>query len=450
MRSLISLLFVLCFTVASFGQKSLPLDEAIRIALQKNTTLKKAENNLDVSESSVRVAYGNFLPSLSVGGSWSWNRSEDAGGYRNIGGSVLLIPPTTSESRYYNAGVSSSITIFDGLSNLATLSQSKNNLESARMQLENLKQNIVFQTISLYYAVENAMQQMKVQEDNVKWNKRNLETITEKNKLGAVTLADVYSQQVQAGNAELALIQAKNNYETSKSNLLSYLALNVLEDYKLTDSLTSQEREILNKKLSQDYSDLTELVNKALDTRPDFKSAQLNLESAQNGVTIARSGHFPSLTGSASYNLSANELSWSQLQNSKTYSVGLRLSIPIFSGFRISNSVQSAEVNEMNSELTLNDLERTIKQNIQQTYLNLQAAEKSLDVNKTNLASAEENQKIQEERYSLGSSTLLEVLTANSNYTAARSNLISAQFSYIQLSQQLKFYLGELEYKKYE
>ena len=128
----------------------------------------------------------------------------------------------------------------------------------------------------------------------------------------------------------------------------------------------------------------------------------------------------------------------------------MNLSLPIFSGFRISNSVQAAEVTEMNSELTLSDLERTIKQNIQQTYLNLQAAEKSLDVNRTNIEAAQENQKIQEEKYSLGSSTLLDVLTAVSNYTQARSNYISAQFSYIQLSEQLKFYLGELEYKKYE
>ncbi len=450
MRNLISLLFVLFFTVISFGQNNLTLDEAIRIALQKNTTLKKAENNLDNSESNVKVAYGNFLPKLNASGSWSWNRSEDAGGYRNLGGTVINVPPTTSESRYYNVGVNSSITIFDGLSNLATLSQSKENLESARLMLENLKQNIVFQTIRLYYTVENAQQQMKVQEDNVKWNKRSLETITERNKLGAVTLADVYTQQVQEGNAELALIQAKNTYETAKSTLLSYLALNVLEDYTLTDSLTSQEKQVLNKKLSEDYNDLTELVNKALTTRPDYKSAQLNLESAQDGLTIARSGHFPSLTGSASYGLTASTPNWNDLKKSKTYTLGLNLSVPIFSGFRISNAVQAAEVNEMNSQLTLNDLERTIKQNIQQTYLDLQAAEKSLEVNKTNLASAEENQKIQEERYSLGSSTLLEVLTANSNYTAARSNLISAQFSYIQLSQQLKFYLGELEYKKYE
>ena len=175
--------------------------------------------------------------------------------------------------------------------------------------LENLKQNIVFQTVSLYYATENAREQMKVQEDNVKWNKRNLETITERNKLGAVTLADGYSQQVQEGNAELALIQAKNSYETAKSTLLSYLALNVLENYSLTDSLTSQEKDILNEKLSEDYSNLSELVNKALSTRPDYKSAQLNLESAQDGVTMARSGHFPTLSVSGGYNLRSDNYS---------------------------------------------------------------------------------------------------------------------------------------------
>lgn len=448
MRRLVSLLFVLFFTVISFGQTKLTLDEAIKIALQKNTTLKTAENNLNISESNVTEAYGNFLPTLSANGGWSWNKQQQAGGSQNVGGYTLVIPPSTSQTRNYNAGVNTSLTLFDGLSNFAQLSQSKENLESGRLMLENLKQNIVFQTISLYYATENAREQMKVQEDNVNENQKNLETITERNKLGAATIADVYGQQVQEGNAELALIQAKNNYEIAKSTLLSYLALNVLEDYSLTDSLTTQENEILNTKLSDDYSNITNLVNQALSNRPDYKSAQLNLESAGNGVTIARSGHLPSLTASGGYNLSAND--FSQLSNNWRYGVSLNLSIPIFSGFRISNAVQAAEVNEMNSQLTLNDLERTIKQNIQQTYLNLQAAEKSLEVNKTNIEAATENKKIQEEKYSLGSSTLLDVLTAVSNYTTARSNLISAQFSYIQLSKQLKFYLGELEYKSYE
>ncbi|HKI77144.1 MAG TPA: TolC family protein [Ignavibacteriaceae bacterium] len=449
MRSLISLLCILCFTTVSFGQKTLSLDQAIQIALQKNTTLQRAENNLNNSESSVKVAYGNFLPSINASTSWSWNRSvDDQPRTVLIGGSPIVVSGRTSETRSYGAGVNANWTLFDGLSNFATLSQSNDNLESARLQLENLKQNIVYQTISLYYAVINAEQLLKVQEDNLKWNKRNLETITERNKLGAVTLADVYSQQVKTGNAELALINANNTFETAKSNLLSYLALDVLEDYSFTDSLTEQEKSILNMDLTSDYRDLSGLVAKALSNRADYKSAQYDLESASNGITIARSGHLPRLSGNISYSLSANE--FKNLSDSRSTSVGLTLSLPIFSGFRTSNQVQIAEVNEMNSQLALNDLERTIKQDIQKAYLDLQAAQKSLEVNKTNVTAAEQNRKIQEERYSLGSSTLLDVLIANSDYTTARTNLINAQFSYIQLSQQLKYLLGELNYKKYE
>ncbi len=179
MRSLISLLCVLLITAFSFGQdKTLTLDQAVNIALQKNTTLQRSMNNLDVAESGVKVAYGNFMPSLSANGGWNWNRSEDAGGLRNVGGSVFNFPPQTSESRNYNAGLNTSVTLFDGLANFASLSQSKDNLESSRLKLERVKQDIVFQTVSLYYAVITNDQLVKVNEENMKWNQRNLETIT--------------------------------------------------------------------------------------------------------------------------------------------------------------------------------------------------------------------------------------------------------------------------------
>ena len=63
---------------------------------------------------------------------------------------------------------------------------------------------------------------------------------------------------------------------------------------------------------------------------------------------------------------------------------------------------------------------------------------------------AEENLRIEQEKYSLGSGKLLDVLIANSNYTTALSDLITAQYSYIVLSDQLKYHLGILDFTKYE
>ena len=128
--------------------------------------------------------------------------------------------------------------MFDGLSNYATLSKSKNDLEAGKLSIERLKQDIVFQTISFYYDVITSQQLLKVSEENLIQNQKNLETIIERNKLGSVTLADVYAQQVQAGNAELDVIKSNNTLAIAKSNLLSYLGLDVMQEFKFTESLT--------------------------------------------------------------------------------------------------------------------------------------------------------------------------------------------------------------------
>ena len=185
-----------------------------------------------------------------------------------------------------------------------------------------------------------------------------------------------------------------------------------------------------------------------MNKRSDYKSARLDFESAENGITIARSGYFPMLTNSLGYNFNSDQVN--DLFKYPSYSIGLSLSLPIFSGFSTENRVEQAEVNAMNKKVDMEDLERQIKQNIQTTYLNLQAAEQGLTVSKSTVQSSGENLKTTQEKYSLGSGTLLDVLTASYNYTNARTNYINAQFQYIVLNEQLKYYLGVLNYKKYE
>ncbi len=448
MRISLSLLFAVIFTFSSFGQKKLSLDQAINIALQRNTTLQRNLNNIKVAESNVKAAYGNFLPSLSAGGSWGWNRSEDEGSTYNLGSVVITTPPSVTESRSYRVSADARWTLFDGLANFASLSQSKKDLESARLQIERLKQEIVFQTVNLYTAVSNAQQLLKVSQEDLKWNNQQLETVTERNKLGAVTLADVYQQQVKTGNAELALINAQNALETAKSNLLYYLGLDVLEDYQFSDTLDEKDLDILKTKFKADYSDLSDLVGQALKTRLDYKSAKIDIESAESGITVARSGHLPSISNSYSFSTYTNK--FDKLFKSKSYSIGLSLNVPIFSGFSVENRVEAAEVNAQNKQIALVELERDIKRNLQKTLLDLKAAEKQLDVNERNVAAAEETRKIEQEKYNLGSGTLLNVLIANSDYTTAKTNYINSQFNYIKLREQLKFYLGSLNFKKFE
>lgn len=173
MRLFLTLLILFQTNIFLSAQKQLSLNEAIKIAINRNTTLLKSTNSLLNSESNVKTSIGNFLPSLGANAGWNYSKSES-----DIGSSTIK-----TENRSYNAGVGSAWTLFDGLSNFASLSQSKNELEAARYDVNRLKQDIVFQTISLYYDVINTMQLLKFKEDDVKWNQKNLETITERNRL---------------------------------------------------------------------------------------------------------------------------------------------------------------------------------------------------------------------------------------------------------------------------
>jgi outer membrane protein len=437
MYKILTFLLVLAMGT-TFAQKVLTTHDAIQIALHRNTQLQKTEENLKVYQSDVKQSFGSLLPNIEANASWNWQKYEYP----------LVTSYGTTDSRTYSLGASSDIVLFDGLANYKTISKSQTNLESAKLDLEKLRQDIVFQTLSNYYDLMNAQELVRVKEEDVKWNQKNYEMIVERNKLGAVTLADVYSQQVKLGNAELDLLKAKNSAETLKGNFLYYLGLDVLEDYSFADpSLNSQLTE-QGEAVDTSFGALRAIVENALQNRPDFLSSKLSLNSADYDLSIAKSGYLPTLTNNLGFGYS--NTSTKDLFKNRYYTAGLTLSVPIFSGWKTEYNVETATVAAKTKELQLNDLIREIKRSIQKNYLDLQTAYKQLDVSKKNVSAAEENRRIEEEKYALGSTTLLNVLIANSDYTSAITQYINAQYEYKKDRDQMQYLLGNLKSKNYE
>ncbi len=138
MRILFSFLCIIIISVSSYGQKVLTLDAAINVALHRNTALEKSTNSIRSSESNLKAAWGGLLPSLNAQGGWQWSYSKQQATPINLGSFVYTPPSATSQTRNYNASVNAQWTLFDGLANIASVSQSQKDLNSARLQLENL------------------------------------------------------------------------------------------------------------------------------------------------------------------------------------------------------------------------------------------------------------------------------------------------------------------------
>ncbi len=448
MKKYLALLMLVMFSGSVLAQTKITLDEAIKIALQRNSNLIKSENSLEGNKAGVKSAYGDLLPDLKVGGTYNWRRNtSEVDVLDNTGNPTGKTEDVTAESRSHSLSAGGGITLFNGLANFANISKAENDLETARYNLEKLKQDIVQSTSELFYAVLKSEAIMKVRTENVKFNRKQLEQIQEKNKLGSVAVADVYAQQYQLGNAELQLINAENALDQAKNRLLDYLALDVLAEYEILSPF-GEEEVIDTERYLKDFNALSDLVGEALKKRADYKGQKLALKSADKGITIARSGYLPSLTGS--YGYSTNAGSASELFDSKTLTLGLNLNIPIFSNWNTESNVQMAEIKYLNTQEDLKALERTIKIEVKQGYQDLMAAKKALDVAMKNVTSAEENRRINNERYSLGSSTILDVLQSDRDYQESLKNRIESEYTFYTAKDILMNAIGKLDHKNYE
>jgi outer membrane protein len=441
---LIALVFLMPAAVMlAFAQgKTLTIDQAKQIALERNLDVIQAQSNLQASGSGVTAAYGRYLPSVS--GSGGWTRSQSEGAIYTQG---IPIPGSSAKRTdgSFNAGLSASLLLFDGFDREANLNRANASAAIGEYTVTRTRQSIVFQVESSYLNVLRREQLVRVTEENLKRDRRQLERITESNRVGALSLADVYRQQSQVATDELGLITAQNDYNKTKADLVALIGLNVADEYEFADPITTATLDSteLVQTLAK-YRDLAMLTNRALISRPDFLGARKNFDASESGVTSAKSNYFPSLSASASFGATNEE--FNRLFTYKTISWGVRMSWTLFDGFATNQGVQNALASRRNAEINVAQSERNIGVELKKAMLDLEAAMKQYEVSQKGLVSASEDRKIAEERYNLGAGTLLDLLVANAGLVNAEANLVNASYNYIISKRNLEYVLGERVY----
>ena len=335
--------------------------------------------------------------------------------------------------------------IFDGFAREGSFNRATSNSVSVEQQASRTRQSTVFQVESNYLNVLRTEQLVKVDVENLKRDRRQLERITESNRVGALSLADVYRQQSQVAADELALITDQNNFDKARADLKSLIGLNVAEEYSFGDPTITPELSPADfDSVTNKYRNFKEISERALTARPDYMSAREALSAAESGVSIARSGYFPSISASAGYGLSNNELS--RISENKSLSWGLNFRWSLFDGFSTNQSLQTATMGRRNAELSLVQAERDINVQLKKALLDLEAARKQYEVSQKGLVSATEDRKIAEERYNLGAGTLLDLLTANAGLVQAEANKVNAVYNYIISKRNVEYAIGERTY----
>jgi outer membrane protein len=427
---------VMAFDAKAQDVREVTFNEAVTIALENNTTIKRAENNLGLQELVVRAERASFLPNLNAntGANRNWGLQFDQ--------TVGQLRNTSTDG--FNYGLSTGINLFNGFADVASLNGARAQLEAQEYSMERTRQTVVFNVISNYLNVILAEENIRIRQEEVEAQQQLLDQIQEFVRVGSRAISDQYQQQATLANAESNLLNAESNFQLSKTRMIQVLQLDPLADYRFVAPDPS------SLPLSVRSYNAEDLLVSAFERRADLRAQEASIKAAEQGIRAARSGYLPSLGLNASHGsgyTSANERDdfGTQLENNRSERLNLSLSIPLFNRLNVKRSIETSKVQYANARLDLENVQQNVAIEVRQAYLDYQIAAQRLDVTEKSLQAADQALQVEEERYEVGASTLVELQQSRSQYTNATSQRAQALFQFHFQHRLIEYYQGILD-----
>jgi outer membrane protein TolC len=421
---------ILLLTSPSFPQQdsviNLTLNEAVKIALTNNRDVRIALEDLKKSEAQIDEAYADVWPSINASGEYT----------RNIKSPVLFIPPNTpfnpsAQTMTFSLGAKNSYAV------AATLNQTLFSLKvNTAISIANDYHNyfkyagksaedeVILSVKEAFYTILLAAELINVSQKSYEVAKANFENVKSQFTHGVSSEYDLLRAEVQLANVDPILIQAKNNFKLAKNGLKNLLGIDLQKDINVIGEFKLEAADPDFIKDENDY---------LLENNPMLTALEFQISVLEKNIKLETAGYFPTLSGFANYlwQTQDNSFDFSNYLWANTFTVGLRLSIPVFDGFRKNARIDQAIVEKTKLELIKLKAEEGLGIQLVQSQLKMQEARERVLAQEKSLTQAERAVQIAESRYNNGIGTQLEILDTQSSLTMSRTNYSQAIYDYL-------------------
>ncbi len=385
---------------------------ALKKAYNDNNELNAERESLNISEQELKISRSSYLPSVTLSGSKS---SEDTNKLTNQNGTnatISDVDPTVQ-----------SVTITQTLIDLgrgAELSKSKIGIELAKAKLLKKEQEILYKSIEAYTGLITANEKLKINRSNVDLLDRQVETDRIRLERGNISLSDVAQSESSLAGAQAKLIQAENDFLTSKLNYE-----NVIGTINDAEALDKSSIVIVN--LPNELNSAIDISKKG---NPDLIIAQLEYEQSKKDTTSARSDLAP--TATLSFDRSKTDDLSSTLDEKEQDTLKATVTWPFFSGGKNYANLNKNKSLETQKNLLLNNMIKKNQTDVASAWSNFQSNKSLLSSVRAQVNAAEiANEGIVAEYNSGSDRTTLEVIQSNSLLLNAQISLAVSERNYI-------------------
>ena len=424
-----SIIFLFILTVLSINHAhAVTLKEALNQAFLNNTELTAARENLKISKEELNISRANYLPSLSVSGSRSTEKTDKL---TNTDGSNASINDVETESKSFKVEQ----TLID-FGRGADYKKNKIGIDIAEAKLLKKEQEILYKAIEAYSGLVLANKKLTINQRNINLLERQVETDSIRLERGQISISDLAQSQSSLAGAQAKYIQAKNDLTTFQLNYENIIGKN--SDFN--------NLEISLKSIADIPKSLSASINLSKTNSPDLIIAELEFKQSTKDVQIAKSDLAPSADLSFERTYSDN-LSATVDEREKDI-LKATVTWPFFSGGKNLAKLKKNKSLKTRKELLYKNTKTSNETNVASAWANLQSSESFLNSVRSQVKSAEIAYEGITADYERGSGrTTLEVIQSNTLLLNSQLSLASSERNYLLAKYNLLKFIGLLNSK---
>jgi outer membrane protein len=381
--------------------RSMTLAEVLEIALCKNPKLKASWAAVKAQTGAVGIAQSAMLPAISL----TTSRQRSSVG----------APGSTLSASYVNGNVvnaSLNWRIFDFGGREAELEAARDLLAAALGNHDAALQRVLSETVQAYFDVQTGRALLKAKEEDEHWAKETLSSVNRREAAGAAGRTDTLQVATAVARAALDRNRAEGDYMKSLSVLKYAMGLSDNISVELSDDLTYSTSAGAAQETATLSDQLDEWLRTAQLNHPAIKMATAQWHAALSAARATRTIGLPKLDFSANYYRNGYSNQGLALNNAQAASVGIFITIPIFSGFSQAHQARQADAVAEEREAELMDTEHSVQMGVIKAYAEAHAALGNLEASNTLLAIALEALASSQRRFDKGAADILEILNA--------------------------------------
>lgn len=438
-KNLATLAALALSTMGLHAQQTWTLQQCLDYAAEHNIQVQKSRISEQEAEQTLLQSKAALFPSLSasVSQGLSYRPFQEATTIVQNGMATTSNKKVTENGSY---GVNASWTIWDGGVNRKNIEAARLAGDIAATQTAQSLNTIQEQIAQLYVQILYTTESCNVNSQLAATAQQQLDRARERYAVGDLARADVAQLESQLAQAKYDVVNAQTQVAGYKRQLKELLQIDISQEFDVAGEELSDERAMAL------VPDKQEVYNAALQQRPEIRAAELQTQSADLQLNIAKRGYLPTIGMSAgigdSHYTASEESFGEQMKRNLNGSVGLNISVPIFDNRRTRTAIEKAKLQRTNAQLDLINQQTTLGSNIENIWLQATTAQQRFVAAKVAVESQETNYELINEQFKAGLKNIVDLLQARDNLLQAQQSRLQSKYTTILNTQLLHFYEG--------